>query len=219
MNRSSSRRSFIRIGAMVLASLCSPRAIRAAMSKKDLPAVDLGFLTSKLTFKKRSSWTKQVPKPWILKPASGFDRVTVHHSGGNENGSVKDEDVVADLEGICVDHKTRGYGDIGYHFVVDRRGVVWETRSLAYDGAHVSGQNENNIGVMLLGNYETQTVTAKQQKTLQILIEALRDKYQIKRHRLYGHRDLGKSVCPGSNLYKYVERLRKPDGAAARKGK
>lgn len=218
MNRTFSRRRFMYSASTALALFWAGLS-RAAMSKKDLPAVDLGFLTTKLTFKRRSSWTKQVPKPWILKPSSGFDRITVHHSGGAENGSVQDEDVVKDLEGICVEHKTRGYGDIAYHFVIDRRGIVWETRSLAYEGAHVSGQNETNIGVMLLGNYQTQTVTDQQAKSLRILIEALRDKYQIKRHRIYGHRDLGKSVCPGDNLYKYVEQLRKPDEAKAQKGR
>ena len=190
-----------------------------AMSKEELPAADLGFLPSKLPLKRRAVWTKLVPKPWILKPSKDFDRITVHHSAGAVNASTTDAKVIADIEAVCHEHIARGYGDIGYHFVIDVRGIAWEARSLSYEGAHVSGQNDGNIGVMLLGNYENQTVSEKQKKGLAILIESLRDKYQVKRHRLFGHRDIGKSLCPGKHLYKYVEALKKPEGAAAKKRK
>jgi len=188
------------------------------MSKEELPAVDLAFLPSQLAVKRRQAWTKQVPKPWILKPAKGFDRITVHHSAA-ASSSKSDDQVVAEIETVCMQHITRGYGDIGYHFVIDVRGDVWEARSLAYQGAHVSGQNDGNIGIVLLGNYEEQTVSENQKKSLVTLIGALRDKYQIKRHRLYGHRDLGKSICPGKNLYEHVEELKSAEGTASKKGK
>lgn len=189
-----------------------------AMSKQELPAVDLAFLPSALDVKKRTDWTKRVPKPLILKPADGFDRITVHHSGGSVNESAKDADVIADIEGISAGHLTRGYGDIAYHFVIDRRGTIWEARSLAYEGAHVSGQNDKNIGIMLLGNYEEQTVSDKQKDALQGLLASLRKKFQIKQHRLFGHRDLGKSLCPGKNLYKYVVELKGAGEPATKKG-
>ncbi len=196
---------------MLLAAATRPAL--SAMSKERLPQADLAFLPSRLALKRRKDWTKQVPKPWILRPSKGFDRITVHHTAAVST-SKTDKDVVAEIEGVCLEHITRGYGDIGYHFVVDARGTVWEARSLAYQGAHVSGQNEENIGIVLLGNFEAQQVGRKQVEALDTLIGALRDKYQIKRHRLYGHRDLGKSSCPGKNLYKQVERLKKPEDAA-----
>jgi hypothetical protein len=205
-----SRRLFLGVSSAFGVTAAIAKKGFCAMSKEELPAADLGFLPSKLPLKKRAAWTKQVPKPWILKPSKDFDRITVHHSAGPVNVSKTDVEVVANIEAVCLEHITRGYGDIGYHFVIDVRGIAWEARSLSYVGAHVSGQNDGNIGIMLLGNYEEQTVTEKQKKALAILIESLRDKYQVKRHRLFGHRDLGKSLCPGKHLYKYVEVLKKP---------
>lgn len=189
-----------------------------AMSKKKLPDIDLAFLPSALQLKRRKDWTRQVPKPWILKPSGDFDRITVHHTAA-ESHSKTDQAVIAEIESVCLAHITRGYGDIGYHFVIDARGVVWEARSLAYEGAHVKEQNNENIGVVLLGNFEVQDVNDAQKESLAVLVAALRKKYQVKRHRVYGHRDLGKSVCPGANLYKFVEHLREAQISAEKGGK
>ena len=91
---------------------------------------------------------------------------------------------------------------------MDYVGRVWEARSLAYEGAHVAGQNERNLGVMLLGNYEQQAPSVTQITSLEAVVQALRERYGIKRHRVYGHRDLGQSVCLGAHLYPHVEKLK-----------
>lgn len=214
MQASVSRRFFVRTtGAFALAGGLAADSVIAAMSKTSLPEVDLGFLPVKLPFKRRSGWTKQVPKPWILKPSAGFDRITVHHTATDFDKSAAPENVMAAIEAICSEHKIRGYGDIGYHFVIDPAGMVWEARSLAYEGAHVAGQNDLNLGIVLLGNYEVQVLSDRQREVLSTLITVVRDRFQIKRHRIYGHCDLGRSLCPGRNLYSVVQYLKKPDKA------
>ena len=40
----------------------------------------------------------------------------------------------------------RRFGDIGYHFAIDRNGRVWEARSLAYAGAHVQVVLQGDCG-------------------------------------------------------------------------
>jgi len=109
---------------------------------------------------------------------------------------------------VFVTHTRRNYGDIGYHFVIDYTGTVWEGRSLAYEGAHVACQNERNIGVMVLGNFEDQAPSVSQVATVDLLIGLLQQRFRIKPHRIFGHRDLGHSVCPGKQLYTYVRQLR-----------
>ena len=95
------------------------------------------------------------------------------------------------MEGVFASHTRRNYGDIGYHFVIDYAGTVWEGRSLAYEGAHVACQNERNIGVMLLGNFEEQAPSASQIATASRLLGLLQQRFRIKPHRIFGHRDLG----------------------------
>lgn len=212
MQLSISRRFFIKTtGAFALLGAMFGVDAHAAMSKTSLPEADLGFLPAKLPFKRRSVWTKQVPKPWILKPSAVFDRITVHHTGTEFDQGASEGVVISAIEAICSEHKTRGYGDIGYHFVIDPSGTVWEARSVAYEGAHVSGQNESNLGIVILGNFEVQEPSKKQKDVLLTLIKALRDKFQVKRHRIFGHRDLGKSLCPGKNLYEFVQLIKKSE--------
>lgn len=209
MKKISRRAVLVSLGAAAGGSIF-PGILHAAMSKKSLPDMDLSFLPAGIMLRKRSDWTDQVPKPWILKPAGLYDRITVHHSGSMASRVDNRADSAKSIEAIRQDHLTRDYGDIAYHFVVDYSGVVWVGRSLSYEGAHVSGQNERNLGIVLLGNFEEQKPSRDQSCTLVEIIESLRDRFQIKRHRIYGHRDLGKSVCPGNNLYSYVEKIRKP---------
>jgi hypothetical protein len=43
-------------------------------------------------------------------------------------------------------------GDIGYHYIVDRSGAIWQGRRIRYQGAHARGSaNNGNIGIVLLG--------------------------------------------------------------------
>jgi hypothetical protein len=202
-----SRRMFLRGAAAAVLGGVPAVNLLASMSKKPLPGHDLSFLGTGIEVMQRSAWTAMEAQALILKPAGYFDRITIHHTGAFNNHFDKDE-VAQDMEAIQLVHHEREYGDIGYHFVVDASGRVWEGRSLAYEGAHVGGQNDNNIGIVLLGNFEEQTVSAQADASLLVLIQRLRLQYQIKSHRLYGHRDLGKSLCPGQNLYSRIVKLR-----------
>lgn len=201
------RRRFLQMLAVAVPVGLPALQALASMTKKPLPAYDLSFLGTGVEVVSRSKWTLANPRTLILKPAEYFDRITVHHSGAvNTHRGV--EEVARDMEAILLVHNERDFGDIGYHFVIDASGRIWEGRSLAYEGAHVAGQNENNIGIMLLGNFGEQDLSAAQKTTLAALVERLSQQFQIKSHRLYGHRDLGHSLCPGQKLYDYVHELK-----------
>ena len=180
----------------------------AAIVKTELPSIDLAFLASHVDLVERSKWTTMAPDPWRLRHGGEFDRVTVHHAGSIMDQAAPWERVRLCIEGILADHRARNFGDIGYHFLIDFDGRVWEGRSLAYEGAHTSGQNQRNVGVMLLGNFEEQEPTPTQIKGLHAFINVIRDHFRIKQHRIYGHRDLGQSLCPGERLYAEILKLR-----------
>ena len=168
----------------------------------------LDALAAQIDLRRRWQWTRLAPSPTRLRPAGLYTRLTVHHAGAATNNHVDAGRVAADIENVMVGHRNRRFGDIGYHFIVDAAGRVWEGRSLRYVGAHVSEANDGNIGVMLLGNFERQRPSASQVATLNRLTAALRARFAIPVHRLYGHRDLGQTLCPGRYLYGYVGELR-----------
>ena len=206
------RRGFLHtVGLAVAGTACAPCLSHAATVKRPLPDSDLSFIESELIVKRRREWTNRTIRPWRLRAAGLFDRITVHHTGNGIPAVTDEGEIIRRLDGILTAHMDRNYGDLGYHFVVDYTGRVWEGRSLAYEGAHVSYQNERNIGVMLLGNFEKQRPSSAQSWTCEALLERLRSEYRIKKHRIYGHRDLGQSVCPGKNLYSLVIRWRESE--------
>jgi hypothetical protein len=157
---------------------------------------------------RRSEWTADSPRVWLLREGGEFDRITIHHQGGRPSVSREKNSVVAEIDAVYAGHKHKRYGDIAYHFIIDYGGCVWEGRSLAYEGAHVCHQNKNNLGILVLGNFEKQIPSMESLASLDKLTGVLRARFGIKHHRVYGHRDIGSSLCPGKNLYPHVVALR-----------
>lgn len=203
------RRDFLKKSLLALSGFAiGIERTQGAVVKRLLPSVDLDFITSRVHLMPRSEWTEAGPKAWLLREAENYDRLTLHHAGNSVNFHTERNAVIHDIDGILTAHMERNYGDIGYHFIIDYAGGVWEGRSLAYEGAHVSSQNKRNIGVMLLGNFQKQKPSSKQLYSMKQIVSLLQDRYRIKRYRIYGHRDLGESICPGKNLYPYVLKLK-----------
>ncbi|MFF5155163.1 N-acetylmuramoyl-L-alanine amidase [Streptomyces sp. NPDC000348] len=83
----------------------------------------------------------------------------VHHTGVDSDNSVSCADSRARMRSIQQEHFARGYYDIGYNFVVDRCGQIFEGRSGGMDlpvtGAHDVGFNTDTLGISYLGNFES----------------------------------------------------------------
>nr|BFE74638.1 hypothetical protein GCM10020092_079390 [Actinoplanes digitatis] len=108
---------------------------------------------------------------------------TVHHTAtGND-----DPDPAARMRSIyryqAID---LGYGDFGYHFLIDEAGRVYEGRWSGGDAlpgfdpagwmvnaSHVGGYNAGNVGVVLLGNFMQREPTAAARRSLTLLLAAL----------------------------------------------
>lgn len=169
-------------------------------------------LRKRMPLASRSDWTRLSPIYSRLAPAEPYSRLTIHHEGNKANFARSYSKVTRELRRILAAHRRKGYGDIGYHFMIDYSGRTWEGRSLKYQGAHVSSRNPGNIGIMLLGNFELQKPSEAQKTTLTRLVAELRRYYGIRRRRIYGHRDLDSTLCPGKNLYRFLPTLRANTG-------
>jgi hypothetical protein len=140
----------------------------------------------------------------------------VHHEGWTPFWGTSESETKARLEVVRNGHLGRGWGDIGYHFIVDRSGRVWEGRYLKYQGAHVKYCNENNVGVMCLGNFVEQKPTAAQVEGLQKTLLALQSYYRIPASRIRSHREWpgAQTECPGKNLQARMSELRRGTAVA-----
>jgi hypothetical protein len=98
-----------------------------------------------------------------------------------------------------------GYADIAYHYIIDKAGLIYEGRDIHVRGAHTGGHNTGTVGIVLIGNFETEEPTAEQICSLKRLALQLKHQYDIT--HLAGHRDFqpNETVCPGEHLDDQLE--------------
>lgn len=140
-------------------------------------------------------------------PPRAVHKIIVHHSA---SGSA-----VTTVEKIRNWHvKGNGWSDIGYHFVVYPNGSIHKGRNINTTGAHCKGHNKGSIGICVVGNFEIEPVTEPQkfgiEGTLGLFgkIQELLEEYNLTWNDVYGHRELGRSVCPGESLFRDLKAYR-----------
>jgi hypothetical protein len=137
--------------------------------------------------------------------------VTVHHTAGHKRHELAQS--LSGMRGIQEFHQDdRGWGDIGYHFVLDGEGRIFEGRHADIMGAHAGGANKDNVGISLMGNYNNDAVSEGQKTSLRRLITFLALRYRsdpaidgfIQPHRHYNN-----TSCPGKNVLAFLDALRR----------
>lgn len=155
---------------------------------------------------KRSAWTNQ-PVKGNNNPMGAITRITVHHTGEHGNwADLPDVEIVQRIETYHRNEKE--WAAIGYHYLVGKDGRIYEGRPVKYQGAHVSTQNENNLGISVIGDYTDHQPSARQLAALDAFLDDKRKAYGVSRARVYGHRDLHASLCPGDSLYAWVKKYK-----------
>ncbi|MFN8193588.1 MAG: FG-GAP-like repeat-containing protein [Nocardioidaceae bacterium] len=147
----------------------------------------------------------------------------VHHTV-NANDYTRAE-VPALIRGIYAYHvRSRGWSDIGYNFLVDRFGRIWEGRYGGVDrpvvGAHTLGYNDYAFAMSAIGNFE---LVQPRQKMLNAYgrlfawklslhgVDASSTSQQVGPtvfQAINGHRDAASTACPGRNLYAKLPEIR-----------
>ncbi len=156
----------------------------------------------------RSDWTQARPNLKQIAVMGAISRITVHHTAGEMDTDAW-QPTAGTLESIREFHSGSGardglWADIAYHFAVDGAGRVWQARPLAYQGAHVRGQNEHNAGIVLLGNFVVQSPAAAQLVSLEQFIGFLRGLYKIPLEQIFTLGDLGITLCPGKSMLVFL---------------
>jgi hypothetical protein len=171
--------------------------------------------TPEAVFHRRSEWATNGVIPRRMDRMRPVQRVTIHHDGMPPVALRSARDVASRIDLIRQSHQKRGWGDIGYHYIVDPRGEVWEGRPLSWQGAHVANQNPGNMGVLVLGNFEAQAPTGQQLDALDRFVASRLDAYGLSLGSVYTHQELAPTACPGRHLQRHMSRTRGPRGRLA----
>jgi hypothetical protein len=159
----------------------------------------------------RASWAKGNPIPRNMNRMLPVKYITVHHDGMSPFTNTSKLAAASRLETIRRSHLRRDggrWGDIGYHFAIDPSGRLWQGRPLTWQGAHVRAQNEGNIGVVVLGNYERQSVNPTQQAAVLSTLQSLMSRFKVPVRRVLTHQEWAATACPGRSLQKVTSNLR-----------
>jgi hypothetical protein len=158
----------------------------------------------------RSAWAHAGPNLRTIDPMNGVAMITFHHSGDPKPFYADDFAGTAQhLEWVREYHVSQHFQDIGYHFAIDRVGRVWQLRNLRYQGQHVRYNNEHNIGIVVLGNFDIQQPTQAQKDRIRTFGALIRNQYKLPISRVYTHQEIVKTACPGKNLQPYMVQIRK----------
>ena len=127
--------------------------------------------------------------------------IVVHHTGLRpERGGARSE--AAFLRRLQRLHLSRGWIDLGYHFVIMPSGRIYEGRPPHAVGAHAIGHNRHSLGVALAGDFDVEPPTAEAVEALHGLLSS--GAPDLPQGALVAHCDLADTRCPGRFLYPLV---------------
>jgi hypothetical protein len=165
----------------------------------------------------RTRWTNAQPKWRLSKPMNGVQLITLHHDAIDSRGLTSERDSIDRLNSIRNSHLQRGseWLDIGYHYIVDPSGRVWQGRPISIEGAHVAKTNDHNLGIMCMGNFDQHSPTRAQIEALDAFVASQMKLYRVPLSRVYTHQELKSTACPGRNLQRYLVASRGRGGRIA----
>ena len=177
--------------------LWAPPAALGAALLADVPAYGAARTIPRIC---RSSWG--------ARPASGdlvphqISRITVHHSAVILRDNRK---APAQLRSFQADHKSRGWPDIAYHLLIDRRGNLYQGRRLSAAGdTNTNYDPSGHLLVLALGNFQVQKMYWDQlSMTVNVLAWAC-TRYGIAPSAIRGHRAYANTLCPGDGFRRYI---------------
>ncbi|MDR2189703.1 MAG: N-acetylmuramoyl-L-alanine amidase [Candidatus Peribacteria bacterium] len=109
-------------------------------------------------------------------------KLVVHHTAMEYDTQRTPEEIKQHLQRIYRYHTIdRDFGDIGYNFLIDHLGNIYEGRAGGEGavGMHVAYNNIASVGISLMGNFEETEPSQAQIDALTDLLTALAKQYHI----------------------------------------
>ena len=161
------------------------------------------------------------------------NKIIIHHTAWDYNPNWTINDVKKEIQSIYKYHTiNRDFWDIGYNFLIDQMWNIYEWRAGGEWAVwmHASSNNITSIWIALMWNFQYDTPTVEQMKSLVNLTTAIARYYHIdplgytytfstnteeepyviatKNPNIMWHKNVKATSCPGTNLYKYLPQIR-----------
>ncbi|HYF26750.1 MAG TPA: peptidoglycan recognition protein [Baekduia sp.] len=231
-------RSALRVHFVTVGAAARVRGARAAASSRRAQASQGG----PPPVIGRAAWGGGSVKPRAAPSYGSVVAAFVHHTvTANDYGP---EDSAGIVLGIAKYHRdTNGWNDIGYNFLVDQYGQVFEGRAGGIDqpviGAQAQGYNAQSTGVAILGTHGAVPASPAALEAVarllawklplhgapvegQVVVESAggsQNRYAagtpVTLERISGHRDGDSTSCPGNALYAQLPEIRRRAAALA----
>lgn len=121
------------------------------------------------------------------------DKIVIHHSSQSTDT----------YEGILKYHEDKWGTGVGYHYLIYQDEVM-VGRPTYHKGAHSSKANNGSIGFCFVGNYMTSLPSEKAINNAARFVAVECFRYNIPVERIFGHREVGSTDCPGDALFDYL---------------
>ena len=106
------------------------------------------------------------------------------------------------VESIRRYHRSLGWHDIGYHYVIYPDGSVHSGRPVEEGGAHCPGHNAQSIGIVYADGHPADTRTEAQCLALLQLVQDLMEEHPIT--SIHGHNEYANRACPCFNVPQWL---------------
>ncbi|HOE62310.1 MAG TPA: N-acetylmuramoyl-L-alanine amidase [Candidatus Sumerlaeota bacterium] len=168
----------------------------------------------------RSCWGARSPKSVAY--MSALNRAVIHHTAqATDFNTTSQSQSAANVRAIQNYHMdVNGWADIGYNFLVDKLGYIFEGRygsmTSFSKGAH-DAVNYNSFGFNVMGYfhppYSQQPTVAQRNALYDVIAWRMPNPFTGFGSGTYngktvgficGHRNVGSTACPGDNMYQYI---------------
>lgn len=143
------------------------------------------------------------------------EKIILHHTE-----TPNSQEPMAAIRAVYYFHSvTKGWGDIGYNYLVDHNGRIYEGRFGGANiiGGHTFGYNTGSLGIAVVGSYQSTALSAAAEEAIANLVASrtpwidpigqgwFQDRQLA---NIVGHRDCTSTSCPGGGFYPRLTKLR-----------
>lgn len=131
--------------------------------------------------------------------------ITLHHQGEPYKPGTDPRQYLRKLQ--TWSRNTKHWLDIPYHYIIDLDGNIFEGRKIEYAGdTNTEYDPTGHALIEVVGNFEEVEPNQQQLDAVVRLMALLAKKYGVGLDHIASHRDFSKqTVCPGANLYRYMQ--------------
>jgi hypothetical protein len=151
-----------------------------------------------------AAWGSVPPDPARMKRHT-ITHITLHHQGETFKPGTDMPTYLRHLQAWS--RSARPWQDIPYHYIVGPDGALYEGRAIEYAGeTNTEYDPTGHALIEVVGNFEEIEPTQAQLDAVITLMAWLAQRFQVPLHRIASHRDVSaQTVCPGRNLYRYIQ--------------